>query len=228
MGQKVHPIAFRIGILKSWSSRWFARTHQGLLAEDVLLREWLRVRLRRSMVTAIDIERSSSIVKVIIATSRPGMLIGRGGAGIEELRRAIIKKLSNIRGRVVNPSEIKVEVQEVRNPDGQAALIGQSVAEQLEKRLPFRRVLKRAVERAMGAGGGVQGAKIAIAGRLGGSEMSRREWLADGKIPLHTLRADIDFAQETAYTTWGTIGVKVWLYKGEVFKEKQDLESNVR
>ena len=221
MGQKTHPMALRIGIFRGWASKWFALDYKERLREDILLREWLRKRLRRSFVNEILIDRSGATIKVHISTSRPGMLIGRGGAGIEELKRTVLKKLEELRKQKVNPVDIRIEVQEARNADSQAALVAQSVAEQLERRLPFRRVLKRTLERTM-ASPGVGGARIAIAGRLGGSDMSRREWIADGKVPLHTFRADVDFAQETAYTTWGTIGVKVWLYKGEVFKEKEE------
>jgi len=216
MGHKTHPTALRLGIIREWASKWFAVNYQDYLREDTLLREWLRKRLRRSFVNEIAMERSGTMLKIEIATSRPGMLIGRGGAGIEELKRAIVKKLEELRGKKPNPADVRLEVQEVRNPDSHAMLISQNVAEQLERRLPFRRVLKRTLERAMSAPN-VAGARIAIAGRLGGSEMSRREWAADGKVPLHTFRADIDFAQETAYTTWGT--------KGEVFKEKGKQDS---
>lgn len=221
MGQQVHPIAFRLGVHRAWASQWFAkRMFKQYLREDVVLRNFLRERLRLSHVTEIRFERlSGGKLQVTIRTARPGMIIGRGGGGIEEIRKAVQAQLRKIRGTAV-PEEVRIEVQEVRDPDAHAVLLAQSIADQLERRMPFRRVLKRSLERALAARG-IQGARIAISGRLGGTEMQRREWAQGGKVPLNTLRADIDYAQEEARTTWGVIGVKVWLYKGEVFKERE-------
>ncbi|MBI4133960.1 MAG: 30S ribosomal protein S3 [Candidatus Terrybacteria bacterium] len=226
MGQKVHPLAFRLGVHREWASRWFARrSFRQYLKEDVELRTFLRERLRRSYVTEIRFERlSGGKLQVTLRTARPGMLIGRGGGGIEEIKKAIQAQLRRIRGKT-GVEEIRIEVQEVRDPDGQAVLLAQSIADQLERRMPFRRVLKRALERALVAKG-VEGARLAIGGRLGGAEMKRREWAQGGKVPLHTIRADIDYAQEEARTTWGVIGVKVWLYKGEVFSEKSKIPNS--
>lgn len=228
MGNKVHPIGFRLGVYREWTSRWFApRSFRQFLREDVALQQWLRKKLRRAMVTEVRFERlSGGKLQVTIATARPGILIGRGGGGIEELRKELKARLSALRGGK-GADDVRIEVQEVQNPDGNAALIAQSIADQLERRMPFRRVLNRSLERALAAKG-VLGAKIAISGRLGGAEMKRREWTQGGKVPLQTLRADIDFVQEEARTTWGTIGVKVWLYKGEIFREKTKQQSAKR
>ena len=225
MGQKVHPLVFRLGVNRAWSSRWFsARNFKEYLREDVLLLKWLRKRLRRAHVTDIIIERlSGGKLEITIHTARPGVLIGRGGAGIEELRNAVTEQLAQIRGgakdrKGTREQPVRIEIQEVRNPDAHAALLAQSVAEQLERRMPFKRVIARTLERAM-ATKEVQGAKIQVSGRLGGAEMSRREWVRDGRVPLQTLRSDIDYALDEARTTYGVIGVKVWLYKGDIFED---------
>jgi len=221
MGNKVHPIGFRLGVHRSWNSQWFSpKLFKQYLREETLLLKWLRVRLRKAMVTRISFERlSGGKLQLTIHTARPGLLIGRGGGGIEELRKAIREKLESIRGEPVK-EDVRIEVQEVRNPDAEAAILAQSIADQLERRMPFRRVMLRTIERAMAAKG-VSGVKVQISGRLNGSEMKRREWLKGGKVPLQTLRADIDFAQEEAMTTWGVIGVKVWVYRGEIFEERR-------
>lgn len=221
MGNKVHPIGFRLGVNREWSSRWFApRSFKQYLREDTLLVQWLRKRLRRAQVAEIQFQRlSGGKLQLTIHTARPGILIGRGGGGIEELRKEVGKKLLKIRGTAA-VEDVRIEVQEVRNPDARAAIIAQSIADQLERRMPFRRVLQRSLERALAAKG-VLGAKIAISGRLGGAEMKRREWAKGGRVPLHTLRADIDYAQDEARTTWGVIGVKAWIYRGEIFEERK-------
>lgn len=221
MGQKVHPIGFRLGVNRAWASRWFSpRMFKQYLREDVLLLQWLRERLKRSHVTSISFERlSGGKLQLTIHTARPGMLIGRGGGGIEELRKELRKKLEVIRKAPLT-EDIRIEVQEVRNPDANAVILAQSIVEQIERRMPYRRVIQRTRDRAMAAKG-VLGVRIAINGRLGGSEMKRREWVKGGKVPLQTLRADIDFAQDEAMTTWGVIGVKVWVYRGEIFEERK-------
>jgi len=213
MGQKVHPIGFRLGVTAGWKSSWFdERNFQKKLREDIEIREFIVKKWKAAGIADVHIGRSASAIRVTIFSSRPGVLIGRGGSGVEDLTR--ITKLRFFPGKRI---DLKVDVQEVKSPDENAMLVAQSVAEQLEKRMPFRRALKGTIEKVMGSRA-VEGAKIEISGRLGGAEMSRREWTAKGKIPLHTIRADIDFARYEARTTYGVIGVKVWIYKGEKFE----------
>ncbi|MBI2439097.1 MAG: 30S ribosomal protein S3 [Candidatus Moranbacteria bacterium] len=215
MGHKVNPTGIRIGITTNWQSRWFGvkKNYREQLRKDVEIRELIMSKWKAAAISSVEIERSANAVRLMVHTARPGVLIGRGGTGIEDLTRVVRKRF--FAGKKV---ELKVEVQEVKNPEMNAMLVGQQVAEQLEKRMPFRRVLKGMLDQ-VEANKAVQGVKIEIAGRLGGAEMSRREWLSRGKIPLHTLRADIDFARTEARTTYGVIGVKTWIYKGEKFSE---------
>lgn len=217
MGNKVNPTGIRIGITTNWLSRWFGskKTYRQQLRKDIEIRELVVTKWKAAAIASVQIERSGNAVRLIIHTARPGVLIGRGGTGIEDLSRAIKKRF--FAGKKV---DLKVDVQEVKNPETNAMLVGQQVAEQLEKRLPFRRVLKTMLDQ-VEANKTVQGVKIEICGRLGGAEMARREWLSRGKIPLHTLRADIDFAVTEARTTYGVIGVKTWIYKGEKFEEAE-------
>jgi len=217
MGNKVHPTGIRLGITTNWQSRWFGskKTYREQLRKDIEIRELIMGKWKAAAIASVTIERSANAVRLVIHTSRPGVLIGRGGTGIEDLSRAIKKQF--FAGKKV---ELKVEVQEVKNAELSAMLVGQQVAEQLEKRMPFRRVLKGMLDQVEG-NKEAQGVKIEISGRLGGAEMSRREWLSRGKIPLHTLRADIDFARTEARTTYGVIGVKTWIYKGEKFTKKE-------
>jgi len=213
MGNKVNPKSLRLGITTNWRSRWFGgRDYAQLLEKDVMLRRAIMKKWRHVAIADVEIERNAKDVKVIVKTSRPGMIIGRGGAGIEDLI-AFIKKEFFI-GEKVN---VKVDIKEIKQFEESAALVAQDVAEQLEKRMPFRRVLKTTLEQVV-KNRNVKGMKIQLSGRLNGAEMSRVEWLSEGTIPLHTLRADIDFARDVARTTYGAIGVKVWVYKGEVFK----------
>ncbi len=218
MGNKVNPIGVRVGITSTWKSRWFGRkqTYRDQLRKDVLLREFVLDKWKAAAIAMVEIERSANAVHLMIHTARPGVLIGRGGTGIEDLTRVIKKRF--FAGKKV---DLKVDVLEVKSPETNATLVGQQVAEQLEKRVAFRRVLKSMLDQ-VEANKSVQGVKIEICGRLGGAEMSRREWLSRGKIPLHTLRADIDFACVKAQTTYGVIGIKVWIYKGEKFIEVQE------
>lgn len=213
MGNKVHPTGIRLGITTNWQSRWFGskKTYREQLRKDVEIRQFIMNKWKAAAIASVTIERSANAVRLVIHTSRPGVLIGRGGTGIEDLSRVIKKRF--FAGQKV---DLKVEVQEVKNAELNAMLVGQQVAEQLEKRMPFRRVLKGMLDQVEG-NKEAQGVKIEISGRLGGAEMSRREWLSRGKIPLHTLRADIDFARTEARTTYGVIGVKTWIYKGEKF-----------
>jgi len=212
MGHKVNPIGLRIGITTNWRSRWFGtKDYTKNLREDIEIRRLIMKQWKTAAVADVEIERSSGVIKLIIKTSRPGVLIGRGGTGIEDISKLI--KNNFFKNKKV---DLKVEIQEIRQFEESASLLAQNAAEQIEKRMPFRRVLKSTLEQAEKSKI-VKGIKIEMCGRLGGAEMSRREWLSKGTIPLHTLRADIDFSKVTAFTTYGTIGIKVWLYKGEVF-----------
>ncbi|MEA1936882.1 MAG: 30S ribosomal protein S3 [Patescibacteria group bacterium] len=214
MGKKINPFLYRLGIIRDWKSRWFSdKRYSEYLRNDIELREFLKEKLKKAAVEDIIIERSSNNVTVNIHSARPGIIIGRGGADAEELRKEIAKKIKE-------KIEVKVNIIEVRNFEASAKLIAQSIAEQLERRIPFRRTIKKAIERTM-QNKQVEGIKVAVAGRLDGAEMARTEWLSDGKIPLQTLRADIDFAKFNAHTTYGVVGIKVWIYKGEVFEEKR-------
>ncbi|HXV26723.1 MAG TPA: 30S ribosomal protein S3 [Candidatus Paceibacterota bacterium] len=215
MGQKVSPTGFRVGIIKDWSSKWFGGSnYPAYLKTDITIRDFLTKRLRGMAVDSVGIERGPKSVKVVINTARPGLIIGRGGSGIEDIK----KQLNALLGKKV---PLQVEVQELRNPESSAAVAAESLAEQLEKRFPFRRAMRMTLARLMAARD-VKGAKIHVGGRLDGSEIARSEHQEEGSLPLQTLRADIDFARATAYTTYGTIGIKVWVYKGEVFDEDKD------
>jgi small subunit ribosomal protein S3 len=218
MSKHVHPYSHRLGILRDWKSRWFSadKKFREFLKADVLLREFLTKKLRGMYVAGIEIERSEKHMRVIIKTSRPGMLIGRSGEGATKLRNDITNFLKGL--KLTINQELKVDIEEIRSPESNAAIVGFMVAEGLEKRLPFRRVMKQMVEKVM-ANRDVQGVRIALGGRLGGADMARYEELKKGRIPLQTLRADIDFAREKAHMTYGDIGIKVWIYKGEVFKK---------
>lgn len=228
MTHRVHPYVFRVGQLKPWKSRWFTRKKfQEYLREDTLLRAWLERRLAPAHIEAVEIERSPNTIQVIVSTSRPGILIGRGGEGAEKLKEEIKRELQKTERRFaskrVGPEtkkpEVKLTIEEIRSPETHAAIAAQMIVEDLEKRLPFRRILKQAVEK-ISASREVKGVKVALKGRLDGAEMARYEWAKRGRIPLQTLRADIDYAEKTAYTAYGTIGVKVWIYKGDIFADK--------
>jgi small subunit ribosomal protein S3 len=221
MTHVVHPYSHRLGIIRDWKSRWFAdkKTYVENLRGDVLLREFLTKKLRGMYISSIQIERDQNTMRVMIHTSRPGMVIGRQGEGMQKIRTAI-GRFSRTR-KIVLPVDFKLDVVEVQNPEMDAAIVAAMVAEGLEKRLPFRRVLKQTIEKTMAARG-VQGAKITLGGRLGGADMARKESIKKGGIPLQTLRADIDFARERANMTYGVIGIKVWIYKGLVFDEKDN------
>lgn len=216
MGNKVNPTGIRLGITTDWQSRWFStkKQYSSQLRTDVEIREFVTKKWKSAAIAAVELERTGSEVRLLIHTSRPGVLIGRGGSGIEDLTRIIKRKFFANKNSV----SLKVEVLEVKQADLNAMLVAQQVAEQLEKRMPFRRVLKTMLDK-IEANKEAQGAKIEVSGRLGGAEMSRKEWLSRGKIPLHTLRADIDFARYEATTVYGIIGVKVWIFKGEKFEQ---------
>lgn len=214
----VHPYAHRLGILRDWKSRWFTsdpKRYKAFLKCDTTIRAFLEKRLRGMYVSLVEIERGPKILRVIIHTSRPGLIIGRSGEGAVKLKEDILVALR--RAKVGDLPELKIDVVEVRSPESNAAIVGQMVAEGIEKRLPFRRVLKQTVDKVI-ANRDVLGVRVAISGRLGGAEMSRREQLKKGRIPLQTFRADIDFAKVNAYLPYGVIGVKVWIYRGDVFE----------
>ncbi len=217
MGQKTHPIGFRLGIIRDWQATWFAakaETYRTFLLEDLRIRKSITSRYHDAGISQINIERGSSDLIVTLHTSRPGIVIGRGGQRIEELRHEI-EELTKKRARV--------NVQEIRQPELDAYLVARSVADQLERRIAFRRAMRQSVARAMQAG--AQGSKIVCSGRLGGGEIARREKVMEGRVPLHTLRADIDYGLAEAATTMGRIGVKVWLYRGEILpKPKEEVE----
>jgi len=213
MGQKVNPQGIRLGITSDWKSRWFSKKDlPRQLKEDIEIREMLFKKLKTASIGSVELERSAGAVKVIIKTARPGIIIGRGGTGVEDIKKLIKDTFFKQKKTV-----LKVEIEEIKNIEENAMVIAQNVAEQLEKRLPFRRVLKTTIERMM-EGNKIKGIKVEISGRLGGADMSRREWLVKGNLPLHTLRADIDFAKTVARTTFGVIGVKIWINRGEKFQ----------
>jgi small subunit ribosomal protein S3 len=206
VGQKTHPYGFRLGIVKPWRSRWFARADfPELLREDELVRKYLKTRLGHAAISDVHIDRRPGKVSVTIFTGRPGVVIGKRGAEVDKLR----DELAQLTGK-----EIGINVEEIKRPELDAQLVGDNVAHQLTQRVSFRRAMKRAVQSAMRMG--AQGIKVRCSGRLGGAEIARTEGYHEGRVPLHTLRADVDYAMSTARTTFGTIGVKVWIFKGEV------------
>jgi small subunit ribosomal protein S3 len=209
VGQKVHPHGLRVGIIKTWDSRWFAgKNFAKFLHEDVKIREYIKKKLFTSGISQVEIERAGGRVKITIHTGKPGMVIGRGGAGIEELRKNLVK---------FTDAQIDVNIAEVKQQDMSSVLVAENIAAQLEKRIAFRRAMKQAVGRTMKSG--AKGIKVMVSGRLGGAEIARSESYREGSIPLHTLRADIDYGTAEAHTTYGRIGIKVWIYKGEVLPE---------
>jgi small subunit ribosomal protein S3 len=222
MGQKVNPNLIRLGITKGWRSRWFSwNNYRKNLKEDFELRDLIEKRLSKAGIEKIDIERRGNSLKIIIFSARPGFVIGRGGEGIELLKKTIIKRLKEIRSPDDPKLELKIDIEEIKRGDMPAAIIAQQMAEQIEKRFPYRRVLKQAIEKVM-MSKNVKGVKVLVSGRLNGAEIARTEGLAKGRTPLSTLRADIDYAKATAFNTYGTVGIKVWIYRGEVLQEKSD------
>ncbi|MEW5819021.1 MAG: 30S ribosomal protein S3 [Cyanobacteriota bacterium] len=218
MGQKVHPNGLRVGINKPWLSNWFAnrKEYADLLAEDFRIRKYIKKKLYTAGVSRIEIQRKAQNVHVSVVTAKPGIVVGRGGTGIDSLRkelRALVKK------------RVQIDVLEVARVDADSQLVAETIALQLEKRVAFRRAMKQSIQRAMRSG--VQGIKIAVSGRLGGAEIARTEWAKEGRIPLHTLRADIDYGVAEANTVFGKIGIKVWIFKGEIMPgDKAD--SNIK
>ena len=212
MGQKVNPISLRVGVIRTWESRWFAQgqLYANQLHEDLKLRNHLKKKLKHAGVAKIEMERAANKLKVIISTARPGVVIGKKGAGIDSLRDEL---------QEMTPSEVRVNIQEVRKPDVDAQLVAENIAIQLEKRISWRRALKKALASALR--GGVRGIKVQVSGRLDGAEIARTEWYNEKSVPLHTLRADIDYGTAEALTTYGIIGLKVWIYKGDVLSQKE-------
>ncbi len=207
MGQKIHPKGLRLGIYKEWDARWYARGREfvDLLHEDLRIRKFVKEKLQRAAIARLEIERSGNRIRLTIHAGKPGVVIGKGGAGAEELRRS----LEAMSGKMCH-----INIMEVKKPDMEAQLVSESIASALEKRVSFKRAMKQAVGRAIRLG--AKGIKVMVSGRLGGAEMARREWYWEGTVPLHTLRADIDYGFTEAKTTFGTIGVKVWIYKGQI------------
>jgi len=218
MGQKVHPVGFRLGINKTWVSRWFAeKDYSKLLQEDIYIRNFLKKKLYHAGVAKIEIERVGAKIIISIHTARPGIIIGRKGAEIDNLKNEIQK---------MTHQEVFINIIEVRKPEIDAQLVGENIASQLERRVSFRRAMKRSVTSSLKFGG--QGIRISCSGRLGGAEMARTEWYREGKVPLHTIRANIDFGFAEAKTTYGIIGIKVWIYKGEVSQDSEAVKERIR
>ena len=210
MGQKTHPIGFRLGIVKTWSSKWYEeKNYAKWLHEDIKLKRFIKNKLQHAGVSFIDIERAASKAKINIYTARPGIVIGKRGAGVEQLKKEVQRLTEN---------EVFLNIVEVRKAETNAQLVAENIATQLERRIAFRRAMKKAVQTAMKFG--AKGIHVASAGRLGGSEMGRREWYREGRVPLHTLRADIDYGFTEAKTTYGRIGVKCWIFNGEILPER--------
>lgn len=216
MGQKIHPTGFRLGITQDHKSRWFADTsrYPELLQEDYKVRQYVRKNLSNAGITGVRIERKADQIDLEVRTARPGVVVGRGGSGIEALRTGLQKELGS-------PRPIRINVVEVARVDAEASLIAEYIVQQLERRVSFRRVVRQAIQRAQRAG--VEGIKIQVAGRLNGAEIARSEWTREGRVPLHTLRANIDYSYQTAQTTYGILGIKVWVFKGEVLPGTEEL-----
>ncbi len=210
MGQKVNPIGFRLGLTKSWTSKWYAdhRTYADQLEEDFKVQDYIKSTMKHAGISRVELERAAQKVKVTIFASRPGIIIGRKGEAADQLKADLVKLSKN---------DVTVNIKEVKRPEIDAQLIAQNIATQLQRRIAFRRAIKRALASAMRLN--IQGCKIMVGGRLNGAEMSRREWVREGRVPLHTLRAEIDYGTAEARTTYGVIGVKVWVYKGEDYNQ---------
>lgn len=222
MSHRVHPYAHRLGIIRDWKSRWFSpkKSYKTHLRGDILIREYLEERFRGMHVSNIEIERGQKTLRIIIETSRPGIIIGRSGEGTVKLQSDLVRQATKL--GIVSKEEIKIDIKEVRYPETNARIMAQIIAEGLEKRLPFRRVVKSSLEKIM-ANKSVLGAKIELSGRLGGAEMSRVEKLRKGRVPLQTLRADVDFSRYEARMTYGQIGIKIWIYKGDIFEKAKNM-----
>lgn len=216
MSHTVHPYSHRLGIIRDWKSRWFAMhgKFRDFLKADVLLRQHLEKKMKEMFVSSIEVERSEKTLRVVIKTSRPGLIIGRNGEGVEKLRADILSFMN--RNKLATAKELKLDVEEIKSPESNASIVASMMVEALQKRVPFRRVMKQTIDKVM-ANRDVLGVKVYLGGRLGGADMARSETLKKGQIPLQTLRADIDYASARATIPQGDLGVKVWIYKGEVF-----------
>lgn len=211
MGQKVSPIGLRLGINRPWSSRWFGGTnYPAYLKDDLRIRTFLDKRLKNMSVDTVQIDRGNNAMRITIFSARPGLIIGRGGTGIQQLQESLIKMMGGT-------FPVQVEVAEVKSPDSSAAVVAEHIVDQIEKRTPYRRIMRMTMQKML-ASRDVKGAKIQLGGRLDGAEIARLEHMEEGALPLQTLRANVDFVRKTAHTTYGTIGVKVWIYKGDVFE----------
>lgn len=218
MGHKINPFSYRLGVNMPWQSRWFVKgNYKKWLEEDAVIRTTIQSKLSPAGIVALEIERTANECRVLVRASRPGLIIGRGGKGIEEITALIKKQIKRKTGTILN--NLSVTIEELKRNEISAKLVAQHVAWDIEKRMPFRRILKKQIEQAM-QNRDVKGIKIKVSGRLNGAEISRDEWLAQGSLPLSTLRANIDYGTATAFCTYGAIGVKVWIYKGEIFKGK--------
>lgn len=215
MGQKVNPVGLRVGIIRDWESKWYAgKDYANLLHEDIKIRKILKERLYDSAVSSIEIERAANRVNVTISTAKPGMVIGKGGTEVENLR-LLLTKLTN--------KKVHININEIKKPELNAQLVAEGIAQQLERRISFRRAMKQSIQRTMRAG--AKGIKTTVSGRLGGAEIARSEGYSEGTVPLHTLRADIDYGTAEAHTTYGRLGVKVWIYRGEVLPTAKNREA---
>jgi small subunit ribosomal protein S3 len=223
MAQKIKPNSYRLGINMPWSSRWFFKKNlRYLLQEDELIRKIIREKILAAGIAATEIERTGINIRVNVRAGRPGLIIGRGGKGIDDLKNAIVKSVRALRARNAFPANfnLNLNIEELKRFEVSAPIVAQQLAFDIEKRLPYRRAMKRTLETAM-QNHEIKGAKIKMSGRLDGNEIARTDWLAKGKMPLQTLRSRIDYGEATAFNTYGTVGIKVWLYKGEVFEEKE-------
>ena len=217
MGQKTNPIGLRLGIIKSWESRWFSeKNYSGLLQEDINLRRFLMKRLSSAGISKIVIERPAKLANITLYTSRPGVIIGKKGSDIEKLKKSVTKMVSG---------DVNINIVEIKKPELDSQLVADNIAQQLEKRVAFRRAMKRAVQSAMRLG--AEGIRVNCSGRLGGAEIARTEWYREGRVPLHTLRADVDYGVSRANTTYGICGVKVWIFKGEKFERETNDNNNL-
>jgi len=227
MSKIVHPYAHRLVILRDWKSRWFAdpKKYIAYLKGDVLVRQYLEKKLRGMYVSSIEIERSQKATRFIIRTSRPGLIIGRNGEGATKLKEDILKKMDKL--SLPRPEDFKLEIVEITNPEADASIVAYMIAEGLEKRMPYRRVVKTIMEKVLAARG-VEGARIVLSGRLGGAEIARTEELKRGSVPLQSFRAEMDFKRERATLSYGVIGIKVWIYRGKIFADKKSAKKDIK
>jgi small subunit ribosomal protein S3 len=217
LGQKVHPVGLRVGVIRDWESKWYGgKDYADLLHEDIKIREFVKKRLKDAAVSTVEIERAANRVNITIHTAKPGMVIGKGGAEVEALRQSLAK-LTN--------KKVHINIHEVKNPELDAYLVAENIAQQLERRVSFRRAMKQAIQRTLRSG--AKGVKTMVSGRLGGADIARSESYNEGTVPLHTLRADIDYGTAEAHTTYGRIGVKVWIYRGEVLPTRNHNKGEV-